>query len=105
MAADEEFDMTDPPPTAEDLAIVASASADVLAKLDKALLNAASKDWRKMARLVGNAMAELKSAVPDLSHSYYVYRLRDFVASGLLEARGDLTIMRFCELRRTAGEP
>jgi hypothetical protein len=104
MTADEEFDMTDPPPTAEDLAIVASASADVLAKLDKALLDAASKDWRKMARLVGNAMAELKSVVPDLSYSYYVYRLRDFVASGVLEFRGDLTIMRFCELRRTAGE-
>jgi hypothetical protein len=105
MTHDEEFDMTDPPPTAEDLAIVASVSADVIAKLDKALLNAASNDWRKMARLVGNAMAEAKPVVPDLSYSYYVYRLRDFVASGVLEFRGDLTIMRFCELRRTADEP
>ena len=105
MTTDDEFDMTDPPPTEEDLAIVASTPASVLAALDKALLDAASTDWRKMARVVGNAMAELKAELPDLSHSYYVYRLRDFVASGSLEARGDLQIMRFCELRRPTGAP
>jgi hypothetical protein len=105
MTVDEEFDLTDPPPTEEDLAIVAATSAGILAELDRALLAEALPDWRKMARVVANAMTAMKPALPTLSHAYYVYRLRDFVASGAIEARGDVQIMRFCELRSPRGEP
>lgn len=104
MSVDDEFDPRDPPPTAEDLAMIASAPREVVAKLDKALMDATSKDWRKMARLVGDAMLELDSVLPELSDSYYAYRLRSFIEAGALEARGDVSIMRFCEIRRPAGE-
>ena len=99
MSFADEFNLDDDPPSAEEMALVRQAGMDTRKRLDEALLRSASYSWRKMARLVADAMTEMKSDLPEVSDSYYSYRLRELVASGRLEARGRLSIMRFCELR------
>ena len=99
MSFADEFNLDDELPSVEEVELVRQAGTDTRNRLDQALLRSASNSWRKMARLVADAMTEMESALPGVSDSYYSYRLRELVASGRLEARGKLSIMRFCELR------
>jgi Protein of unknown function len=89
----------DPLPTARDLEIVAAAGPEVRDRIDAALLQAASHDWVKMARLFGDGAVQLRTVLPDVTDAYCLYRLRELVSLGRLEAEGDLHIMRFCRLR------
>ena len=91
----------DPLPTSAELAIVAAAGPDVLSRIDAALLQAASHDWVKMARLVGDGTLQLEAEAPDVGYAYCMHRLRELVSLGRLEAQGDLYAMRFCKLRLT----
>ena len=84
----------DPPPTAADLATIAAAPPDVVARIDAALLQAASHDWVKMARLFGDGVLQLRRDAPGVTDAYCMYRLRELVLLGRLEAEGDLHVMR-----------
>ena len=99
MSGSDNFEITDEPPTPEELAIVRDAGPETREKLDAALLRSASKTWRKMARLVADAMIEMEPTLPTVSYAYYGHRLRQLVETGILESRGELSVMRFCELR------
>jgi hypothetical protein len=89
----------DPLPTARDLEIVAAAGSEVLDSIDAALLQAASPDWVKMARLFGDGVVQLRNVLPGVTDAYCLHRLRELVSLGRLEAEGDLHSMRFCKLR------
>lgn len=89
----------DPLPTPAELAIVAASPPDVVARIDAALLQAASRDWVKMPRLVGDGVLQLRRDLPGVTDAYCTHRLRELVALGRLEAEGDLHVMRFCKLR------
>jgi Protein of unknown function len=86
-------------PTARDLEIVAAAGPEVRESIDAALLQAASKDWVKMARLFGDGAVQLRAVLPDVTDAYCLHRLRELVSLGRLEAEGDSHTMRFCKLR------
>jgi hypothetical protein len=89
----------DPLPTARDLEIVAAAGPEVLKSIDAALLQAASHDWVKMARLFGDGVVQMRTVLPDVTDAYCMHRLRELVLLGRLEAEGDMHLMRFCKLR------
>jgi hypothetical protein len=96
---DPDFTLDDPPPTPEESARNAALTEDQRRLIDTLLLKNASDTWRKMARIIASAMLEVPVELKDISDSYFAGRLRDLVATGQLESRGHLAVMRHCELR------
>jgi hypothetical protein len=68
--------------------------------IDDALLANTSDKWRKVARVVGTTMMELPSRVEGIPDVYYSQRVRKLVNEGLLESQGNLSYMRYSEVRR-----
>lgn len=85
-------------PDAEELELIAALSEARIRAIDAALLAAASADWRKLALLVAHAMTG-PARVPGIPDVYYSQRVARLVAEGMLEPRGDLSRMRYCEIR------
>ncbi len=61
MAHQDENLYRDPLPTLVELETVAAAGPVALERIDAALLQAASHEWVKMARLVGDGMLQLRA--------------------------------------------
>ena len=76
--------------------------AEILA-IDDALLSNTSSQWRKVARVIGTTMNQLPSRVTGIPDSYYSQRIKKLVKDGLLESQGDLSYMRYSEIRLPAG--
>jgi hypothetical protein len=96
-------DPPDPPLTREQQERVAALSPAEVQAIDEALLANMSERWRKVARVVGTTMSNLQDrpiGVPDL---YYAGRVREFVTQGLIESQGNLTYMRYSEVRPPNG--
>ncbi len=70
-----------------------------LQNIDTALIACCKKNWRKVARVVGTAMGEQESRVLGIPDIFYAKRVRLLVQSGVLESQGDLSRMRFSEVR------
>jgi hypothetical protein len=96
---DVQFSFEDPPPSAEERARYEALTEAQRLQIDALLVRHASDTWQKMARIVASAMNELPPELADVSHSYFTGRLRHFVTVGQLEARGNFSVMRYCELR------
>lgn len=95
----EEVPTPDPPLSAEEAALVAQLTESQVAAIDAALMSHATQHWRKVAMLVGLAMTknpERKPGIPDL---YYAQRVHKLVADGCLESDGNLSYMRYSEVR------
>jgi Protein of unknown function len=88
----------DPPLSARELEVIASLSASQVAHVDSAILRHITGQWRKVALIVGSAMAE-PGRVPGLPDVFFAERLRLLVASRRVELRGDPVRMRFSEAR------
>ena len=58
-----------------------------------------SPRWRKVAAIVGFAMDRLGAKYPQFSDVFYAERIRLLAEQGRLEAQGDLSYMRFSEVR------
>lgn len=89
----------DPELTAEQRALVNCLNEKDIVEIDNALLESASNDWRKVARVVGGAMLELPERVPGIPDIYYAERVKELVNKGLLESQGNLQYMRYSEVR------
>lgn len=63
------------------------------------MLAQASASWRKVARIVGMAIEQLRERIPDVPDIYYAQRVQNLVALGKLESQGNLAFMRFSEVR------
>jgi hypothetical protein len=96
---DTEFSLGDPPPDAEEQARYAALTKQQRLLIDQVLLGRSSDTWQKMARIVATTMLDMPPELADISHGYFAERLRHFVATGQLEARGALSVMRYCEIR------
>jgi hypothetical protein len=96
---DTEFSPDDPPPDATELARYAALTQPQRVLIDALLLGHSSGTWQKMARIVADTMSKVPPDLADVSYGYFTQRLRHMVAAGLLEARGNVSIMRYCELR------
>lgn len=89
----------DPPLDAEELRAVAALSSDDLGAIDRALLAASHRHWRKVALVVGVAMNAYPDAYHDIPGIFYAQRIQTLVSTGQLEAQGNLHRMRFSEVR------
>ena len=68
--------------------------------IDNALLANTCEKWRKVARVVGTTMMKLPSRVEGIPDVYYSQRVQSLVKDGLLESQGNLSYMRYSEVRR-----
>ena len=67
--------------------------------LDSALIGGALASWRKVARVVGDAMVTLEGQFPPVPLGVYVRRIEALAKCGELEARGNIQFMRVGEVR------
>ena len=92
-------DEFDPPLTAAESGKIEQLSASEVAQIDQTLLANAAPQWRKVARVVGTSMTDLKSKVSGIPDVYYSQRVAKLVSEGQLESQGNLRRMRFSEVR------
>lgn len=91
---------SDSPLTPQQHSIVSALDAEFVEKVDAELLANTNEGWRKVAMVVGLTMMNESLRRPGLPDLYYAARIRELVRSGALEAAGDLSQMRHCEVRR-----
>jgi hypothetical protein len=71
-----------------------------LSHFDALLLSCVVENWRKMARVIGEAMmGGLDNDFHQVSDFFLHTRLRALVQSGVIEAVGDVMRMGYCEVR------
>ena len=92
-------DTDDPELTTEQAQLVAELSDSEISEIDSALLSATSKQWRKVARIVGIVMPNLPNRVNGIPDIYYAQRVAALVADGKLVSQGNLKQMRYCEVK------
>ena len=86
--------------TLDQAKLVEQLTAAEIQAIDNALLANTSDKWQKVARIVGMTMMELPVRVEGIPDVYYSQRIQKLVKDGLLESRGDLSYMRYSEVRR-----
>ena len=89
----------DPPLNVEQSLRVSQLKQADLLEMDRVLLAQAAPSWRKVARIVGGAVGELSTRLPNVPDIYYAQRVRNLVAAGQLESQGNLLYMRYSEVR------
>lgn len=68
------------------------------------LMNCGSRDWYKMARIIGSTLGQFYETGPFQTGELVLWaRLRSLAQDGTLEWRGDLEDMHYCELRLAPG--
>ena len=75
-------------------------SSSELQEIDSVLMKNTSKDWRKIARVVGTTMMEVESTHKGLPDLFYGQRMINLVQKGELLSQGDITRMRYSEVKR-----
>lgn len=86
--------------TADQVKLVEKFTDEEVQAIDNALLANCCDRWRKVARVVGTTMMELPNRVEGIPDIYYSQRVRKLVVTGLLESQGNLSYMRYSEVRR-----
>lgn len=92
-------DVPDSGPTPEQSQRIAALTSTEIAVIDARVLASASTEWRKLARVVATAMMQSEALFKGVPDIYYALRAAELVRTGKLESRGDLSRMRFCEVR------
>ena len=92
-------DELDSAPTAAELKIINKLTPDQVKRVDEILLSNTAPQWRKLARVVGSAMMQMKGEYPGLPDVYYSGRIAELVTAGKLQSQGNLRRMRFSEVR------
>ncbi len=93
--------------SAEDEKVVEALTEAEVATIDKWVLSSVDLKWKKVAKIVAQAIemsdeTGLLLEVPDL---FFAMRVHHHCKAGNLEIRGDTNRMRFCEARRVASSP
>ena len=86
--------------TPEQAKLVEQLTDEEVKTIDDALFSNTSTKWRKVARVVGTTMMELPCRVEGIPDIYYSQRVQKLVNDGLLESQGNLSYMRYSEVRR-----
>ena len=89
----------DPPLNVEQSLRVSKLTQDDLWDIDRELIAQSARSWRKVARIVGQAIGKLSSRIPGVPDIYYAQRVRHLVEIGKLESQGDLHYMGRSEVR------
>ena len=93
----------DPPLTPDQIKLIEELTDEDVKAIDEALLASISDKWRKVARVVGTAMLDYPCRVESIPDVYYSQRVQKLVEEGLLESQGNLSYMRYSEVRRPGG--
>ena len=72
-----------------------------LREIDAALMSNTHPSYRKVAMIVGTTMLHFQGRFRGVPDTFFAYRLRTLVLSGQLESTGDVSRMRYVEVRRT----
>lgn len=99
---EDERPIPDPPLSPEEQARVATLTKADIEAIDQALLSNATNRWRKVAMVVGLTMSNYPNPRPGIPDLFYAERVRQLVARGRLESQGNLSYMRFSEVRLSA---
>lgn len=89
----------DSPMSNEQLDLVNNLTVKEIKAIDAALLNNSCQYFRKTARVIMAAMSDkpiTASGIPDV---YYGERIKSLVENGLLVSEGNLSAMRFSEVK------
>jgi pimeloyl-[acyl-carrier protein] methyl ester esterase len=89
----------DPPLDTAQSMRVSKLTQEDLWDIDREILMQSARSWRKVARIVGQAIDKLSARIPDVPDIYYAQRVRHLVEIGKLESQGDLHYMRYSEVR------
>jgi uncharacterized protein DUF3658 len=76
-----------------------------LKRIDECLLSKTSHQWSKVARVIGQTMLVLHREFPSLPDVFYSTRIKHLAESGAIEAAGNLSRMRFSEIRLRDEKP
>lgn len=90
--------------TSEEESLVQSLTEDEVQEIDNALLSNACDKWRKVAFIVGTTMSDLPNRVEGLPDVYYSLRIKELVRNGTLQSQGNLSHMRYSEVRLAKNE-
>jgi Protein of unknown function len=96
----DEIPVPNPPLSPRELALLAQLSAQDVEAIDEVVLSCTRDHWRKVAMIVSLTMERLGDQYPGFSDVFYAERVRALADSGRLEAQGNLSYMRFSEVRR-----
>ena len=95
----EEVPIRNPPLSAEEMAAFSALGPGEIEAIDEAVLSCALPRWRKVAMVVGLVMGKLEGHYPQFSDVFYGARVRALADQGRLESQGELSYMRFSEVR------
>lgn len=99
MTTSDEYEPADSPPAAEELEFIAALGKKQLRAIDSAIMLTAREQRRKVAFVVGAVMDKLHARVPGIPDVFLAQRVAALVSQGRLESRGDLSRMRYSEVR------
>jgi hypothetical protein len=94
-----EIPIPNSPLSPEEASAFAQLSKKEIAEIDDAILSCATPHWQKVARMVSLAEKKLGTKYPQFSYSLYAERIQLLAKEGCLESQGDLSYMRFSEVR------
>ena len=94
-----EIPVPDDPVSPEEAAAFARLRTGQVKDIDDAILSCADPHWQKLAMMVSLAKEKLRTKYPQFSISLYAERIRLLAEQGRLESQGDLSYMRFSEVR------
>lgn len=94
-----EYEPVDSLPSTEELGRIAALSPEQVLAIDSALLMHASGQWRKVAFVVATVMTTIPDRTQGIPDVFYAQHIKELVAAGKLEAHGDLSRMRYSEVR------
>ena len=72
-------------------------------RIDALLMSHIGRAWRKAAMVVGTTLVEHRAELQGTDDSTLLRHLQGLVLAGHVEAQGDLSNMRFSEVRIAAG--
>jgi len=98
----EEVPIPTPPLSAEEVATFEKLGSEELSAIDDGILSCARPHWRKVAMIVGQTMQKLADRFPQFSDTFYAHRVRTLADKGRLESQGNLSYMRFSEVKLPA---
>jgi len=79
--------------------VVSSLCEADLDAIDREFLLLATQQWQKVVRIVANIMLECPPLAYELPDIFYAKRLYKLVEMGILDSRGVIGYMGFCEVR------
>ena len=87
------------PISPDEASAFARLSAEEIKGIDEAVLSCILPQWRKLAMIVTRVEDKLKAQYPQFSRGFYAERIRFLADSGMIESQGNLSYMRFSEVR------